>query len=179
MKKKFSKEKTINILMIIGIVLAVFMTVGLIGSMFARDDGGDGVRVPSTNHPVIEDSEQPSDTEPAPVIKTVKFTGQGSGVTFEKDIEYEEGMTWAEWLVSDYNTSGVSENGWHLDDDGNVCYNDWSGGIDACEGFHTEYDCKCGEDHGAYDIGRPFGEVVCDIKGTELIESYPAYFWND
>ena len=72
--KRFSKEKTLKILKIIGISLAVIFALGLIGSLFAGNSGGDGVRAPSVNRPnkndgaestvpdVPDDSDEPSDS---------------------------------------------------------------------------------------------------------------------
>ena len=107
MNKKISKEKVFEILKYVCIGLAIIVVVGLLGSLFTRSDG-DGVRVPTNSRPSIEE------TEPAPVIKTFTFyiwgSGAGSpeyqskhGMTFS----YEEGMTWAEFCASDYNTDGM------------------------------------------------------------------------
>ena len=107
MKKKISKEKVFEILKYVCIGLAIIIVVGLVGSLFTRSDG-DGVRVPTNSRPSIEE------TEPAPVIKTFWLSVTGSGTLYHGEcpmsLSYEEGMTWAEWVNSSYNTVNVSLN---------------------------------------------------------------------
>ena len=61
------------------------------------------------------ESESIVETEPAPVIKTFTLYSYGTGGNnpdsypgFPLIFSYEEGMTWAEWLDSSYNTGELS-----------------------------------------------------------------------
>ena len=108
MNKKISKEKVFEILKYVCIGLAIIVVVGLVGSLFTRSDG-DGVRVPTNSRPSIEE------TEPAPVIKTAEIYIIGTGSPYYDPnpivITYEEGMIWAEWCQSSYNTVNISCDG--------------------------------------------------------------------
>lgn len=56
-RKTISKEKLLNILKYVGIALAAVLVLGLIGSLFTGNSGGDGVRRPSVNRPSVEATE--------------------------------------------------------------------------------------------------------------------------
>ncbi len=87
-KKRISKEKLLNILKYVGIALAAVLVLGLIGSLFAGNDGGDGVRRPSVNRPSIEVTEgeettsesESSESETESVAPSSNYRVQFDGV---------------------------------------------------------------------------------------------------
>ena len=91
MKKTKQKNKKINVISIIVLVLLGFVGVGLIFN--------------AVNNSTKDDKEPNEET---PVVETLKLA-----IKDEDDesiiytIEYVEGMTWGEWVDSDYNTLGV------------------------------------------------------------------------
>ena len=94
-----------KIILIFCVILALLLSAGSFTLALSMKNAKDDT-------PKLEESL--SETEPAPVIKTFTFyiwgSGAGSpeyqskhGLTFS----YEEGMTWAEFCASDYNTDGM------------------------------------------------------------------------
>lgn len=100
-KKTISKEKLLNILKYVGIALAAVLLLGLIGSLFTGNSGGDGVRAPSVTEPVIEETEKATEpeTEPAREIWFCIDT---------EDFCVLEGTTWLEFIESEANTFGLT-----------------------------------------------------------------------
>ena len=89
---KKQKNKKINVISIIVLVLLGFVGVGLIFN--------------AVNNSTKDDKEPNEET---PIVETLKLA-----IIDEDDesiiynIEYVEGMTWGEWVDSDYNTLGIT-----------------------------------------------------------------------
>lgn len=174
MKKKFSKEKVFEILKYVCIGLAIIVVVGLVGSLFTRSDG-DGVRVPTYIQPEIKE----------PVIKTFVLNAQGTSVNSIGTFSYEEGMTWADWMNSKYNTIGLADMneddpgyGFYIDNSDCICLNGWSTPqLTAVAGFHTVGDCVCGESHEEFEAGRPLNDYWGDgyVNSIDVIQPCGYY----
>lgn len=88
-----------GILKTLGAVLVVFLAIGLIGSLFSRpSDSADADK---------KDPTTATDPTDAPSAKLCSFTFES------KEYEFEEGMTWEQYLESDYSdgTFSAKENG--------------------------------------------------------------------
>lgn len=125
--KTFSKEKTLKILKIIGISLAVIFVLGAVSSLFMSGDNSGGGSSPS--RPSTPDTSRPAVTEPA-TDETEKATEPETEpareITFKlmgDSCTALEGMTWGEWVDTDYNFGGyydtnlvvVSSDGEHIE----------------------------------------------------------------
>ena len=97
MKIKFS-----NILIVIGVALVLFMALGLISSI---SNNNDPIIIPSDTDSVVTEPES---------VNIIEFTITGFGNSYT--LNAEEGMTWGEWVESEYNTigftNGNSEGDW-------------------------------------------------------------------
>ena len=75
MKRKIiSKEKRLNVLKYVAIVLGLVLALGLIGSLFTGNSDGDGVKAPSINRPTVETPEESTDNGSLPESDTVPET---------------------------------------------------------------------------------------------------------
>ena len=103
MKIKFS-----NILIVIGVALVLFMAFGLISSISNNDD--------ITTNPSITDSVV---TEPESV-NIIEFTISIFDNSYT--LNAEEGMTWGEWVDSEYNTVGITNGNSDGENVGSIYY---------------------------------------------------------
>ena len=112
------------------------------------------------------ESESIVETEPAPVIKTFTLYSYGTGGNnpdsypgFPLIFSYEEGMTWAEWLDSSYNTGELSLG----PDDVSVCHGSFALSVVLSEHEQFSYEYP--------DIGDA-------VKVTDTIDQ-PFYGFED
>ena len=85
-----------GILKTLGAVLVIFLVIGLIGSLFSHSS--------SSADTDKEDPTTASDPTDAPSDSLCSFT------FMSKEYEFEEGMTWAQYLESDYNDGTFAAN---------------------------------------------------------------------
>ena len=102
-------KKTVLTLCVIAALLIASLSFTLAFTQIVKNNApGEDVESESTLTPggseLPDDSEQPSDTEPAPVIKSFGFISEGPNTGSETiTFQYEEGMSWGQWIESDYN----------------------------------------------------------------------------
>ncbi len=102
----------------------------------------------------------------APELKSFKLIGNGSSVTNYGTYFYYEGMTWKEWLESDFNTSDGE-----LNDEYSSDLISWqSYPLSGASGVYLD-------DNGDGMAGRPLDDLG-QVKPTDVIE-HSVYFFND
>lgn len=108
-KSNDNKSSGSGFLKTLGVVLLVFLVVGLIGSIFSRPAGSaepDTTKPSATESPTEAPTENPYAGLPSFKLSTW-IEGDGS-VAVVHTFYFEEGMTWQQWVDSEYNTAGIS-----------------------------------------------------------------------